>query len=227
MKLLERIRMLSGVQILLLTLFFMGFLHTAQANIFSYIGSNGTVNLSNVPADGRYTILVPVQVEQSVAAAATDRGKPSLLIASKVSYDIAVDEVARAYGLESALLHAVISVESRYRPKAVSKKGAAGLMQLMPAIARRYGVTDPLDPLQNLHGGAKHLRDLLKIYNNDTNLALAAYNAGQGSVRKYGNRIPPFRETKNYVPRVLDFYRRYRTEGHQANMPGEYQASRY
>ena len=123
-----------------------------------------------------------------------------------------VAEVARAYGLDSALLHAVISVESRYNPKAVSKRGASGLMQLMPVTAKHYGVADLLDPLQNLHGGAKYLRDMMNLFNSDVSLALAAYNAGETAVVRHGNHIPPFRETMNYVPRVLDFYREYRTD---------------
>jgi soluble lytic murein transglycosylase-like protein len=124
-----------------------------------------------------------------------------------------VNKIARTYGLESALLHAVISVESRYSPNAVSKAGAIGLMQLMPDTAKRYGVVDPLDPLQNLRGGARYLRYLLKKYNNDRNLALAAYNAGEASVAKYGNQIPPYPETTNYVPRVMGYYRKYLVKG--------------
>jgi soluble lytic murein transglycosylase-like protein len=86
-------------------------------------------------------------------------------------------------------------------------------MQLMPKTAKRYGVVDPLDPLQNLRGGARYLRYLLKKYNNDRNLALAAYNAGEKSVAKYGNQIPPYPETTNYVPRVMGCYRKYLVEG--------------
>jgi len=182
-------------------------LHPAVANIYAYTANDGTVNLSNVPADDRYAILIPATVERAVAA-----GNPPLSIARKVDYDKVVEAVARTYGLESALLHAVISVESRYRPDAVSRKGAAGLMQLMPVITRHYGVADPFDPVQNLHGGARYLRYLLTAYNNDVSLALAAYNAGETAVAKYGNQIPPYRETVKYVPRVLGFYRKYRAE---------------
>ena len=219
MKSLERVRLLSVVSILFVSVLCIGFLHPALANIYAYTANDGTVNLSNVPADGRYTLLVSAQDGRSAAAAATDLSKQPSDMVNKVLYDMAVDEVARTYGVESALLHAVISVESRYSPKAVSKKGAAGLMQLMPVITKHYGVADPLDPVQNLHGGARYLRDLLKIYNNDTSLALAAYNAGPSAVTKYGNRIPPYRETMNYVPRVLGFYRRYQAGMSQTNMP--------
>jgi soluble lytic murein transglycosylase-like protein len=140
-----------------------------------------------------------------------DQGpQPAPASARKARYDRVVEKVSRAYGLESELLHAVIAVESSYNPKAVSNKGAAGLMQLMPGTAKRYGVTDAFDPEQNLRGGANYLRDLLKLFDSDVSLALAAFNAGENAVMKHGNRIPPYRETLRYVPRVLDHYNRLR-----------------
>ena len=181
------------------------------ADIYAYTADDGSVSLSNVPTDERYSVLIaaPDQAVSSAPVAAISKAQSGL--ARKAGYDQVVDEVSRTYGLESALLHAVISVESRYNSKAVSKKGAAGLMQLMPQTAKRYGVADAFDPLQNLNGGARYLRDLLRLFNNNTSLALAAYNAGEQAVMKYGNRIPPYRETLNYVPQVLDFYQRYQT----------------
>ena len=109
-----------------------------------------------------------------------------------------------AYQLEPALLHAVISAESAYNPQARSPKGARGLMQLMPDTARRFGVSDPDDPTENLHGGARYLRWLLDSFT-DLRLALAAYNAGEGAVQRYGNAIPPYPETRTYVRRVIEF----------------------
>lgn len=188
-----------------------GLYRPGWADIYTYTADDGTVSLSNVPTDERYTVLIAAP-EQALAAApgfSVRKGKSNL--ARKAGFDQMVDEVSRTYGMESALLHAVISVESHYNPKAVSNKGAAGLMQLMPQTAKRYGVVDAFDPLQNLDGGAQYLRDLLRMFNNNTSLALAAYNAGEHAVMKHGNRIPPYRETLNYVPRVLDFYQRYRT----------------
>jgi soluble lytic murein transglycosylase-like protein len=120
-----------------------------------------------------------------------------------------IPKVAAEIGLELALLQAVIETESGYNPNAVSRAGAVGLMQLMPATAERFGVTDRYDPAQSLYGGARYLRYLLKLFNNDLKLAIAAYNAGEGNVRKYGNQIPPFRETQNYVVRVMQLYKAY------------------
>lgn len=182
-------------------------IHTARADIYAYTAEDGSVTLSNVPTDSRYVPLVRGQTDAAPPAAAVPRAMPAL--AGKAGYEQMVDEVSRAYGVDSALLHAVISVESSYNPKAVSRKGAAGLMQLMPQTAKRYGVVNSLDPRQNLQGGAQYLRDLLGMFDNNVSLALAAYNAGEQAVMKHGNRIPPYRETVKYVPRVLEFYRRY------------------
>jgi len=121
----------------------------------------------------------------------------------------AIQQTAVAYQLEPALLHAVISAESGYDSQARSPKGARGLMQLMPDTARRFGVSDPDDPTENLHGGARYLRWLLDLFT-DVHLALAAYNAGEGAVQRYGNAIPPYPETRTYVRRVLEFYQQYR-----------------
>ncbi|MCB1808527.1 MAG: lytic transglycosylase domain-containing protein [Candidatus Competibacteraceae bacterium] len=121
----------------------------------------------------------------------------------------AVAQIARHHRLEPALLHAVISVESAYRPDATSPAGAQGLMQLMPATARRFGVRDPYQPLANIDGGARYLRRLLDTLQ-ALPLALAAYNAGENAVRRYGYRIPPYRETQAYVPHVLSWYRYFR-----------------
>ncbi len=121
-------------------------------------------------------------------------------------YSTMIDDVAKRNRLYPELLHAVIKAESGYNPNAVSRAGAVGLMQLMPDTARRYGVTDSRDPRANLEGGARYLRDLLTLFRNDLKLALAAYNAGENAVKRYGNRVPPFPETRQYVKRVIGYY---------------------
>jgi len=126
--------------------------------------------------------------------------------ADRKHYTPLISAVAKEHKLDPALLHAVITVESGYNAKARSPKGAIGLMQLMPDTARRYEVADIWDPRDNLRGGARYLRDLLAAFNNNLSLALAAYNAGEGAVAHYGNKIPPFAETLAYVPRVLQQY---------------------
>lgn len=127
-----------------------------------------------------------------------------------------VRAAAEAAGLDVALLHAVIAVESGHNATAVSPKGARGLMQLMPATARRYGVRDLFEPAQNLRGGSAYLRDLLIMFDGNFDLALAAYNAGEGAVLRHGRQIPPYAETQHYVPRVLGIYQRLRHEAQAA-----------
>ncbi len=124
------------------------------------------------------------------------------------AFEEVLQEAAMEHGLEPELLKAVIKAESGFNPKAVSRAGAKGLMQLMDSTARGLGVQDPFDPVQNVHGGALYLRRLLDRYG-DIRLALAAYNAGAGAVDRYGG-IPPFRETQAYVPKVLKYLEEYR-----------------
>ncbi|MEB3204717.1 MAG: transglycosylase SLT domain-containing protein [Candidatus Sericytochromatia bacterium] len=114
-----------------------------------------------------------------------------------------IQEVAREFGLDPHLLASQMQQESNGRPHLVSPAGAKGLMQLMPATARAMGVKDPFDPVQSLRGGARYLREQIQTFNGDTKLALAAYNAGPGNVRKYDG-VPPFRETRAYVREILE-----------------------
>jgi soluble lytic murein transglycosylase-like protein len=117
-------------------------------------------------------------------------------------YDSLIEEHAGNHGLSPDLVRAVIQVESAFNPRAVSPKGAIGLMQLMPGTAAEFGVVDPFDPADNIRGGVQYLRQLLDRYDNQVELALAAYNAGPGAVDKYGGRVPPYRETRDYVRRI-------------------------
>ena len=209
----------------------------AQADIYAFVDKNGVRHLSNVPNDPRYKLVMRTPAYSKKAAQSssfapsnlygpggkliTPRNYASRASRAKLSrtgennrrrFTPDVNRIAAQYRLDPALMHAVISAESSYNPWAVSPKGAMGLMQLMPGTAERFGVRNAYDPVANMHGGARYLRWLLDQFN-DTRLAVAAYNAGEGAVQKYGNQIPPYKETQTYVNRVLSFYQQYRTGG--------------
>jgi soluble lytic murein transglycosylase-like protein len=134
--------------------------------------------------------------------------KPASIVATPesskaVRFSPVIEQVAREVQLSPKLLHAVIAVESGYEPSAVSRKGAQGLMQLMPSTAQRFGVRNAFDPQQNVRGGALYLKWLLDYFRGDLALALAGYNAGELAVVKAGYKIPPITETLDYVPKVL------------------------
>ena len=126
-------------------------------------------------------------------------------------YDAHIREAATLYQIPVELVRAVIRVESDFDPRAVSPKNARGLMQMIPATAERMMVTDVFDPRENIFGGTRYLRVLANLFNGDIELTIAAYNAGEGAVMRYGG-IPPYAETQDYVTRVLSYYRQYRAQ---------------
>ncbi|UJF24707.1 lytic transglycosylase domain-containing protein [Suttonella sp. R2A3] len=127
-------------------------------------------------------------------------------------YKALVNSLSAEHGIDNALLHAIITVESSYHADAVSEKGAMGLMQLMPATVDALGIEDPYDPQENINGGIQQIKVLLKHYNDDVQLTLAAYNAGIGAVKAYQNTIPPYPETKHYVKTVQTYQQRFSTD---------------
>lgn len=151
--------------------------------------------VSVVRPDSRTGRLVRAVVRSDAQTGKTAWAEPSAPISATV------DRIAQQNQLSARLVHSVIQVESNYNPNAVSSKGAQGLMQLIPATARRFGVSNVFDPADNIQGGARYLKYLLGLYKGDEALALAAYNAGEGAVARYGG-VPPFAETRDYVTKV-------------------------
>lgn len=175
---------------------------SSSAQIYGGRSGDDTVVLSDFPGAATPTLLVP---GREVPSGNRGAGRKRALApeASIQAITPIVSEIAREVGLPDHLLHAVIEVESGYDPRAVSSKGAQGLMQLMPATARRFGVVDSFDPRDNVRGGALYLKWLLEFFGGDLSLAIAGYNAGEQAVVRAGYRVPPHAETQRYVPRVM------------------------
>jgi soluble lytic murein transglycosylase-like protein len=178
----------------------------AHADIYSFVDAAGVTHFSNVPVDKRYRLLL------ATPAAAGAEPRPGKWLAKSPLYDPMIERAARSAALRPELVRAVIVVESAFNPRAVSKRGAVGLMQLLPSTARRYGVSNAFDPEQNITAGAHYLRDLMARFGNDLELTLAAYNAGEEAVERYGRSIPPFSETRHYVPAVMRVYHKLLTQ---------------
>ncbi|MHC8400396.1 lytic transglycosylase domain-containing protein [Pseudomonas sp. MDT1-17] len=174
-----------------------------QADVFVSVDTKGSYVLSNVHRPGRTYERVIHEPEKALVS--LDQ-QPQMIAAQP--YAELVSAAATANELPAALLHAVIQAESAYDSGARSPKGAGGLMQLMPGTARELGVKDVYDPKANIQGGARYLKRLMTLFDNDISLAVAAYNAGPQAVLSRGGVIPPFAETQRYVPSVLRQYRR-------------------
>jgi soluble lytic murein transglycosylase-like protein len=180
----------------------------AQAQIFSAIDENGTAVLSNHASMPDAQVLVEAPVAAPVAdplSVVTDTLPAPLPAAVPAAQPLAgiIRDAARRHALPEAVLSAMVAVESGFDRRAVSPKGAKGLMQLMPATARRFGVKDVFAPDQNVLAGAAYLRVLMNLFADELPLALAAYNAGEGAVLRAGRRVPAYPETQNYVRKVL------------------------
>src|SRR5687768_3672249 len=183
-------------RLLFLVLIAAGLPAVAHAQIYSWVDANGTRVLSDRKLDAPsdvYEVIGAPSYRTTTAVATTGRF---------AMYDAIVEEHATRHSLRPDLVRAVIQVESGFNPHARSPKGAMGLMQLMPATARDLGVHNAYDPGENIRGGTLYLRQLLDRFDGDEELALAAYNAGPNAVDRYGRRIPPYRETRDYVRKI-------------------------
>jgi soluble lytic murein transglycosylase-like protein len=224
----ERRAARSTILLGLLAAYFVNTSAPVSAEVYSYRDRRGVVHFTNAPTDQRFRAFEAVQSRVTRVSftqthrryAASGTGRPTFLPARRsyrsmfapqreASPEIArlIDETSQRYGVDAALVHAVVRAESAFDHLAVSSKGARGLMQLMPTTASEVGVRDAFHPRDNLEGGVFYLRELLDRFSGNTRLALAAYNAGPGAVDSYGG-IPPYDETRDYVSRVF----RYRQE---------------
>jgi soluble lytic murein transglycosylase len=173
----------------------------AGADIYRYLDGDGVIHYSNTQPDEKFTLYLREGRKTAPRAPGAELPDASWM----TGY---VDRFSRANDLPPALVHAIIKAESNGQRKAVSPKGAKGVMQLMPFTSKRLRVSDPFDPIENIEGGIKYIKELLVTFEGNLTNTIAAYNAGPGAVRKYGG-VPPYRETRLYVRRVMDLYRQY------------------
>jgi soluble lytic murein transglycosylase-like protein len=196
----------SCVVFLLLTLpFYLPSL--SYADIYKFVDDEGVMHFTDAPTDRRFKIFMrDLKKDKKLRT----NFKLGSLSRNPEEFDPIVRSVASEFGVDKNLVKAVIHAESGYNPKAVSPKGAQGLMQLMPKTAQGLNVSDCLDPKDNIRGGVKYLRFLLDTFRGDVTLALAAYNAGLSRVNQYGG-VPPYEETRNYISRVLSYQKSYQS----------------
>jgi len=188
----------TRVSCIAIVLILMGFAGRADAQIYSWRDASGRLVISNTRQESGSGPVRSYAVPQAESVRATR----SASVGRASRYDDLIDNQCRTQGVRPDLVRAVVQVESGFNPMARSPKGAMGLMQLMPATARQYGVNDPYNPAENVRGGVAYLRQLLDRYENKEELALAAYNAGPSAVDRHGQSIPPYRETRNYVAQI-------------------------
>lgn len=174
----------------------------AAADIYVFADAQGGIHFSDARLHEGYQPYRP-----TVPPVVRRGGRPRLQ-RSRRAWDGVIAWAGKSHGLSPGLVKAVIHAESAFDPRAISNKGALGLMQLMPGTAQQLGVDDPFNPWQNIEGGVRYLSSLIERFDGDLSLGLAAYHAGERTVRRYSG-IPPYRETRNYVRRVLTLHRRY------------------
>ncbi len=189
----------KGVGYLLFFLVLLTFfvISPAVADIYLYIDAQGVMHFTNTPTSSNYKVYMH------------EPRKRAKTFKNIKNYDDVISEAAKRHGLSSSLIKALIHAESYFNPRAVSKKGAMGLMQIMPENLPGLNIDDPFDPWENIMGGATYLKSMLERFRGDLTLALAAYNAGPTAVERY-NDIPPYPETRNYVQKVMKLFRLYK-----------------
>jgi len=176
----------------------------SSAGIYRYEDENGVLHFTNCPRDAKFKLYIRESKED-----VGSRNPSFSYIRDSNQYDSLISEFSKKYQVDFALIKAVIRAESGFNPHAVSRKGAKGLMQLMPATASRVNVSDIFNPRENIEGGVRYLKYLLSLFNDDLRLSLAAYNAGENIVAEVRS-IPPYRETVDYVKKVLSYYQSYK-----------------
>lgn len=190
----------SYVLVIFALVFLISTTPTAYADIYMYIDDAGVMHFTNAPteSDRDYKVYIREKRSNSVTFYSTDK------------YDDLISNACEIYGVDSRLVKAIIKAESDFNPRAVSKKGAMGLMQIMPENFQLLDIQNPFDPKENIMGGTRYFKYLYDRFEGKLTLSLAAYNAGPTTVDNYNKSIPPYRETEQYVQRVLQYYRNFK-----------------
>jgi soluble lytic murein transglycosylase-like protein len=179
----------------------------SKAGIYRYVDEDGVIHFTNCPRDPKFQLYIRESKED--VGIVPPAPEPSFFPVDSKNFDSIISEFSKKYQIEFAIIKAMIRAESGFNPNAISRKGAKGLMQLMPETALRMNVSNAFNPKENIEGGVRYFKYLLSLFNNDLRLSLAAYNAGENIVAQLGT-IPPYRETVDYVRKVLNFYRSYK-----------------
>jgi soluble lytic murein transglycosylase-like protein len=191
---------------LFLSFFLLLFANDSSAGIYRYVDENGVIHFTNCPRDPKFKLYIRESKED---VGDENHSSSVSYIKDSNQYDSLISELSKRYQVDFALIKAMIRAESGFNPFAVSRKGAKGLMQLMPETASRMNVSNIFNPRENVEGGVRYFKHLLSLFNNDLRLSLAAYNAGENVVAELRS-IPPYRETLDYVKKVLSYYQSYR-----------------
>ncbi len=179
---------------------------TSYAGIYKWVDESGVIHFTNCPRDAKFKLYIR---ESKDDVGGEEQRSNFISIKDHNQFDSLIEEFSKKHNVDFALVKAMIRVESGFNPLAVSRKGAKGLMQLMPETAQRLNVVNAFNPRENIDGGVRYFRYLLSLFNNDLRLSLAAYNAGENIVSELRS-IPPYRETIDYVRKVLSYYQSYR-----------------
>ncbi len=179
--------------------------YSHAGDIYKYVDENGVLHFTDTPVSGHKMELF---IKERIGSRNSYNREDYRSYYTSDEFNDIIEEAASANDVSSSLIKAMIKVESNFNPNAVSPKGAKGLMQIMPGTMRDLNIDNPFNPYENIMGGSRYISGLLRRFNNELSLALAAYNAGPGMVEKYNN-IPPFEETIGYVQKVLHFHRMY------------------
>ncbi|MDI6764828.1 MAG: lytic transglycosylase domain-containing protein [Thermodesulfobacteriota bacterium] len=176
------------------------------AGIYRWVDERGVIHFTNCPRDPQFKLYIR-ESKDDVGGEENNSSIPT--VRDQSQFDSLIEELSKKHNVDSALVKAMIKAESGFNPLAVSRKGAKGLMQLMPETAQRMNVANIFNPRENIDGGVRYFRHLLSLFNNDLRLSLAAYNAGENIVSELRS-IPPYRETVDYVRKVLNYYQSYK-----------------